>query len=122
MRCPSPDTRIRLLSGGNMQKLILGRALDGDPAVILANQPTRGLDVGAVAYVHQRLLAARDARRRGAARSPRTSTRSWRSSDRIVVIYRGRAVQALARGERSIRDLGALMAGHGGEAEGADAA
>ncbi|HEV7416499.1 MAG TPA: ABC transporter ATP-binding protein, partial [Tianweitania sediminis] len=58
VKCPSPDARIRLLSGGNMQKLILGRALDGDPPVILANQPTRGLDVGAVAYVHSRLLQA----------------------------------------------------------------
>src|SRR5690606_27829260 len=53
VKCPSPEARIRLLSGGNMQKLILGRALDPEPAVILASQPTRGLDVGAVAYVHR---------------------------------------------------------------------
>ena len=52
VKCPSPDARIRLLSGGNMQKLILGRALDPEPRIIVANQPTRGLDVGAVAYVH----------------------------------------------------------------------
>jgi len=64
VKCPSPEARVRLLSGGNMQKLILGRALDGDPAIIIANQPTRGLDVGAVAYVHSRLIEARD---RGAA-------------------------------------------------------
>ena len=64
VKCPSPDARIRLLSGGNMQKLILARALDGDPDLIIAAQPTRGLDVGAVTYVHNRLL---DARRRGAA-------------------------------------------------------
>src|SRR5690606_38151030 len=44
VKCPSPDARIRLLSGGNMQKLILGRALDPDPVVLLANQPSRGLD------------------------------------------------------------------------------
>ena len=49
-----------------MQKLILGRVLDRDPRIILANQPTRGLDVGAIAYVHARLIAARD---RGARRS-----------------------------------------------------
>ena len=65
MKCPSPEARIRLLSGGNMQKLILGRALDArTPCIILANQPTRGLDVGAVAYVHAQLLEARE---RGAA-------------------------------------------------------
>ena len=50
---------MRLLSGGNMQKLILGRVLAEQPVLILANQPTRGLDVGAVAYVHEQLLAAR---------------------------------------------------------------
>ena len=64
VKCPSPEARIRLLSGGNMQKLILGRALDPDPSVILANQPTRGLDVGAVGYVHRKLVEARG---RGAA-------------------------------------------------------
>ena len=64
MRCPGPDAPIRLLSGGNIQKLILARVLDRDPRVILANQPTRGLDVGATAEVHRRLL---EARARGAA-------------------------------------------------------
>jgi general nucleoside transport system ATP-binding protein len=121
VRCPSPDTRIRLLSGGNMQKLILGRALDGNPAVILANQPARGLDVGAVAYVHKRLVAARDA---GAAvlLISEDLDEIMALSDRILVISGGALSRPSLRGERSIRDLGALMAGHGGEAEGADAA
>ncbi|MDX5351120.1 MAG: ABC transporter ATP-binding protein, partial [Paracoccaceae bacterium] len=64
VRCPGPATRIRLLSGGNMQKLILGRAMAPGPEIILANQPVRGLDVGAIAYVQSQLIAARD---RGAA-------------------------------------------------------
>jgi simple sugar transport system ATP-binding protein len=64
VRCPGPDAEARLLSGGNVQKLILARVLERDPRVILANQPTRGLDVGAQAEVHRRILAARD---RGAA-------------------------------------------------------
>ena len=64
VRCPGPGTRIRLLSGGNMQKLILGRVLEAGPRIILANQPVRGLDIGAINYVHSQLLAARD---RGAA-------------------------------------------------------
>ena len=59
MRCPGPDAPIRLLSGGNIQKLILARVLERNPRVILANQPTRGLDVGATADVHRRLLEAR---------------------------------------------------------------
>ncbi len=111
VKCPSSDARARLLSGGNMQKLILGRALDGDPVVILANQPTRGLDVGAVAYVHKRLL---EARRRGASilliSEDLDEVRAL--SDRIVVMSKGRLSPPSGRGELSVRDLGELMAGH----------
>jgi len=64
IRCPGPDAEARLLSGGNVQKLILARVLERAPRIILANQPTRGLDVGAQAEIHRRLIAARD---RGAA-------------------------------------------------------
>jgi len=56
VRCPGPDAAIRLLSGGNVQKLILARTLSRNPDLILANQPSRGLDIGAVTYVHQRLV------------------------------------------------------------------
>lgn len=116
VKCPSPEARVRLLSGGNMQKLILGRALDGDPGVILANQPTRGLDVGAVAYVHSKLL---EARARGAAilLISEDLDEVLALSDRIVVMSKGRLSSPSARGERSIRDLGELMAGHGFDAE-----
>lgn len=112
VKCPSPEARIRLLSGGNMQKLVLGRALDPDPAVILASQPTRGLDVGAVAYVHRKLLEARE---RGAAilLISEDLEEILALSDTIVVISKGRLSAPSRRGERSIRDLGALMAGHG---------
>ncbi|WP_075996898.1 ABC transporter ATP-binding protein [Salaquimonas pukyongi] len=112
VRCPSPDIRARLLSGGNMQKLILGRALDGDPGIILANQPTRGLDIGAVSYVHKRLIEARD---RGAAilliSEDLDEVRAL--SDRIAVISRGRLSEPTNRGELTVRELGELMAGHG---------
>ena len=112
VKCPSPDARIRLLSGGNMQKLILGRALDPDPSLILANQPTRGLDVGAVSYVHERLLEARG---RGAAilLISEDLDEILTLSDRIVVMSRGRLSAPSARGERSVAELGELMAGHG---------
>ncbi len=114
VKCPSPEARIRLLSGGNMQKLILGRALDPEPAVILASQPTRGLDVGAVAYVHRMLLAARE---RGAAvlLISEDLEEILTLSDRIIVMSKGRLSTPSARGERSIRELGELMAGHSGE-------
>ena len=115
VKCPSPDARIRLLSGGNMQKLILGRAMDSEPAVILANQPTRGLDVGAVAYVHGRLL---EARQRGAAilLISEDLEEILTLSDRIIVMSKGRLSSPSARGERSVRELGELMAGHSGVA------
>jgi len=110
VKCPSPEARIRLLSGGNMQKLILGRALDPDPVVILAAQPTRGLDVGAVAYVHRKLVEARD---RGAAvlLISEDLEEILALSDRVVVMSRGHLSTPSARGERSVRDLGELMAG-----------
>ena len=59
MRSKTTYSMARLLSGGNMQKLILGRVLDAGPRIVVANQPTRGLDVGAVAYVQTRLDEAR---------------------------------------------------------------
>ncbi|MEO3384661.1 ABC transporter ATP-binding protein [Mesorhizobium sp. CAU 1741] len=120
VKCPSPNARIRLLSGGNMQKLILGRALDPDPVIILANQPTRGLDVGAVAYVHNRLL---EARARGAAilLISEDLDEILALSDEVRVMFKGRLSSASARGERTMQQLGELMAGHGLEAA-ADAA
>jgi len=111
VKCPSPETRVRLLSGGNIQKLILGRALDPLPSIILANQPTRGLDVGAVAYVHARLL---EARARGAAilLISEDLEEVLALSDCLLVISRGRLSPPSSRGERSVREIGELMAGH----------
>src|SRR5690606_38569623 len=101
VKCPSPEARIRLLSGGNMQKLILGRALDSAPSVILANQPTRGLDVGAVGYVHRRLL---DARARGAAilLISEDLEEILALADRVIVMSKGRLSPASPRGARTI--------------------
>lgn len=110
VRCPGSSTRIRLLSGGNMQKLILGRALDGEPAIILANQPVRGLDVGAVNYVHSTLLAARA---RGAAvlLISEDLDEILALSDVIHVISEGRLSPPFPRGDASRGELGEWMAG-----------
>ncbi|MEX2518636.1 MAG: ABC transporter ATP-binding protein [Paracoccaceae bacterium] len=120
VRCPGPETPIRLLSGGNMQKLILGRALEATPRIVLANQPVRGLDIGAVAYVQEQLLAARA---RGAAvlLISEDLDEVMALSDVIHVISEGRLSPAFARGERSAAELGVWMAGDG-FAERADAA
>ncbi|RCW86807.1 ABC transporter ATP-binding protein [Paracoccus lutimaris] len=112
VRCPGPDARIRLLSGGNMQKLILGRVLEAGPSVILANQPVRGLDIGAIAYVHGQLLAARD---RGAAviLISEDLDEVMQLSDVIHVISEGRLSPPIPRGTASVADLGLWMAGEG---------
>lgn len=105
-----PAQPARLLSGGNAQKLVLARALDGDPVLILADQPCRGLDVGAVAEVHGRLLAAR---RRGAGVLLLSEDLDELLSlaDRIAVLHRGELGPALPAGSLSPRDLGLMMAG-----------
>ena len=116
VRCPGPDTPIRLLSGGNMQKLILGRALEADPQVILANQPVRGLDIGSVNYVHGQLLAARD---RGAAvlLISEDLDEIIALSDVIHVIADGRLSPGFDRGQMTPAQLGLWMAGQGFESE-----
>jgi len=110
VRCPGPGQRIRLLSGGNMQKLILGRAMASHPDIILANQPVRGLDVGAIAYVQSQLIAARD---RGAAvlLISEDLDEIMGLSDVIHVMSQGRLSPPFARGTMTAADLGLWMAG-----------
>jgi ABC-type uncharacterized transport system ATPase subunit len=114
VRCPGPETRIRLLSGGNMQKLILGRVLETEPMIVLANQPVRGLDIGALTYVHEQLLAARD---RGAAviLISEDLDEIVALSDVIHVISEGRLSPGFERGSKTTTELGVWMAGHGFE-------
>ena len=112
VKCPSPEARVGLLSGGNMQKLILGRVMANSPRLVLANQPTRGLDVGAVNYVHEQLLAAR---KRGAAilLISEDIDELLALSDRVAVMFRGQISSASPREAVRINDLGLMMAGHG---------
>ncbi|MGF7207116.1 simple sugar transport system ATP-binding protein [Skermanella aerolata] len=111
VRCPGPDAVSRLLSGGNMQKLILGRTLSYKPGLILANQPTRGLDVGAVAYVHEQLLAARKAGA-GVLLISEDLDELLALADQVAVIHRGRLSPPMPRAAVTIRQLGLAMAGH----------
>jgi simple sugar transport system ATP-binding protein len=114
VRCPGPDTRIRLLSGGNMQKLILGRVMEGGPRVLLANQPVRGLDIGALTYVQTRLIAARDA---GAAvlLISEDLDEILALADVVHVMSEGRLSPGFMRGSKSPAELGVWMAGQGFE-------
>ena len=112
VRGRGPTTRTRLLSGGNMQKLILGRVMERAPSLILANQPTRGLDVGAVSYVHGQLLAAR-ARGAGVLLISEDLDELFALADRIAVIYAGRLSPTMATEGLDRERVGMMMAGHG---------
>lgn len=112
IRGADPTTRTRALSGGNMQKVILARVLSEQPKVILANQPTRGLDVGAAAKVQQLLFQARAAGA-GIVLISEDLEELLQVSDRIAVLYRGRLSTPVAVEEADLTTLGLLMSGHG---------
>jgi simple sugar transport system ATP-binding protein len=111
VRCQGPDAPARLLSGGNMQKLILARVLDRKPRIVLANQPTRGLDVGAQTEVHRRLLAAREAGA-GILLISEDLDEILTLADRVAVIAGGRLSEALPTEGVDRGTLGMMMAGH----------
>jgi simple sugar transport system ATP-binding protein len=91
VRGGQPATPAAALSGGNQQKVVLAREIDGDPKVLIAAQPTRGLDVGAIEFVHRRLVEQRDAGRAVFLVSLELEE-ILSLSDRILVIYEGKIV------------------------------
>jgi simple sugar transport system ATP-binding protein len=105
-----PEDHVRTLSGGNMQKVILARILSREPVLVLAAQPTRGLDVGATDYVDHKLLEQRD---RGAAvlLLSEDLDEILSLSDRIAVIYEGRIVGIIPAQEVTREELGLMMSG-----------
>lgn len=106
----SPGDKIRTLSGGNMQKVILARVIERNPRVIIVAQPTRGLDVGATEYVRSKLLEQRD---KGAAilLISEDLDEILELSDRIAVIYEGEIMGILPAGQANVEQLGLLMSG-----------
>ena len=110
IRATSGKLRVSQLSGGNQQKVVLARELSGDPTLIVAMQPTRGLDVGATEYVQQALLTERQ---RGAAILYISTELEeiMMMSDRIAVLYEGRFVVILDAATATVEQLGLLMAG-----------
>ena len=115
VRGGTPEAPASTLSGGNQQKVVIAREIGADPDVLVAAQPTRGLDVGAIEFVHRRLVAERDAGR--AVLLVSLELDEVRSlADRILVIYEGRIVGELPPAA-SEEELGLLMAGGGGRRE-----
>ena len=103
-------TQVRTMSGGNQQKLIIAREMSMDPDFLIAVQPTRGLDVGAIEYIHSQLIARRDA---GAAvlLISLELDEVMNVSDRILVIYEGEIVAELDPKTTDVQTLGLYMAG-----------
>ena len=91
VRGGGPQTRARALSGGNQQKVVVAREVEGDPQVLIAAQPTRGLDVGAIEFVHRRLIEERDEGRAVLIVSLELDE-VLSLSDRILVMYEGEIV------------------------------
>jgi ABC-type uncharacterized transport system ATPase subunit len=110
-----PDERIDRLSGGNQQKFVLAREMDGDPRLILAAHPSRGLDIKTIRFVHGLLEDAR-----GAGKSVLLVSSDLdeilRLADRIVVFANGRTFGPKRRGDVSRDEIGAWIAGHASEA------
>jgi simple sugar transport system ATP-binding protein len=111
--CTGPDATFASLSGGNQQRVVLARELAAHPAILVAAQPCRGLDVGAIEYIGQRLRTAAD---RGIAVLLISSELEeiLALADRIVVIHAGTIGGTMTRGEADIERIGLLMGGvHG---------
>ena len=105
-----PGEGISMLSGGNLQKVVVGRELSGDPAFIIANQPTRGLDVGSIEFVHKTLVEERD-KGAGVLLVSVELEEVLALADRILVLYRGRIQGELDAATATEEDVGILMAG-----------
>lgn len=110
VKTPDLETPAKNLSGGNIQKLILARELSGNPKVLIASQPTRGVDIGAAEYIHQRLSEQR---------SNGTATivisedldEVFALSDRIAVMFEGKIIGIVPRQGATKEEIGLMMAG-----------
>jgi ABC-type uncharacterized transport system ATPase subunit len=110
IRTPSIDIPVSNLSGGNQQKVIVAREFSRDVRLIVASQPTRGLDVGSIEYIHERIIRQRDA---GAAVVIVSTELDevMALADRLLVMFRGQVVADLDPTEVTAADVGLHMAG-----------
>ena len=105
-----PITMARSMSGGNQQKAIVAREIDKDPELLIAVQPTRGLDVGAIEYIHKQIVAHRDSGKAVLLVSLELEE-VMSLSDRILVMYEGEIVGELDPKQTTVQELGLYMAG-----------
>ncbi|MEE1320886.1 MAG: heme ABC transporter ATP-binding protein, partial [Acutalibacteraceae bacterium] len=104
------DTTVRAMSGGNQQKAVIGRELDRNKPLIIAVQPTRGLDVGAIEYIHAQIVKKRDEGKAVLLVSLELDE-VMSLSDRILVMYEGEIVGEFSPDSINVSELGLYMAG-----------
>ena len=115
IRAPSADAMMNTLSGGNQQKTVVAREFTGDLTLLVLDQPTRGLDVGSIEFIHRQAIAKRDAGTAILLVSAELDE-VLELSDRIAVMYRGEIVKILDGPGASKEEVGLLMATGGREA------
>jgi ABC-type uncharacterized transport system ATPase subunit len=118
VRTPSEATLAHALSGGNQQKVIIAREMSADPALLLASQPTRGVDIGATEFIYKQIVAAK-LEGRAVLLVSADLDEILSLSDRILVMYKGSIVHEVSRSEATKEQIGFYMmgAGHGDDTE-----
>jgi simple sugar transport system ATP-binding protein len=115
IRIASERTDVGTLSGGNLQKIVVARELSHESPALIAEQPSRGLDVGATEYIHEQLVAERD-RGRAVLLVSAELSEILGLSDRVLVMFEGRILADLPQERANVQNVGLLMAGRGAEA------
>jgi len=110
VRPPNPELAAKSLSGGNQQKLIIGREFEGDPKLLLVSQPTRGVDIGAIEFIHRKLIELRD---KGSAVLLVSAELEEVTAlaDRLLVIREGVIVGEVDPKTATFEEIGLLMTG-----------
>ncbi|MDP2738342.1 MAG: heme ABC transporter ATP-binding protein, partial [Pseudorhodobacter sp.] len=118
VRPPTPTLAAKSFSGGNQQKLVVAREIERNPDLLLVGQPTRGVDIGAIEFIHRQIVALRDAGKAILLVSVELDE-IMSLSDRIAVMFDGRIMGERDPATTDERELGLLMAGVSADAKGA---
>ena len=110
VRPDNPLLRTSLFSGGNQQKLVVARELERDPNLLVVGQPTRGVDIGAIEFIHRQIIAMRDAGKAVLLISVELDE-ILSLSDRILVMFDGQIMGEILAKDADEREIGLLMAG-----------
>ena len=110
VRPPNPELPAKSLSGGNQQKLIIGREFELDPKLLLVSQPTRGVDIGAIEFIHRKIIELRD-KGRGVLLVSAELEEVTALADRLLVIREGKIVGEVDPKATTFEEIGLLMTG-----------